>query len=198
KSQGCFASNTTVRLANGDLKQMSDLHVGDLVFVKKENEIITSPVLAIFRHYRSSIHFVDIYTTNSIIPLRLTPLHSLLVLSKHDKHERYIFAKDVSVGNHVFSSDLRPLAVVNVKETLISDDSGYAILTFEGNIIANDIVASCYATYDHSTMHMITTPMRWWFLILFQLRQLIAFDYLQHLTSNIIVSFVDFYLQSIY
>ncbi|CAF0967140.1 unnamed protein product [Rotaria sp. Silwood1] len=198
KSQGCFASNTTVRLANGDLKQMSDLHVGDLVFVKKENEIITSPVLAIFRHYRSSIHFVDIYTTNSIIPLRLTPLHSLLVLSKHDKHERYIFAKDVSVGNHVFSSDLRPLAVVNVKETLISDDSGYAILTFEGNIIANDIVASCYATYDHSTMHMITTPMRWWFLILFQLRQFIAFDYLQHLTSNIIVSFVDFYLQSIY
>ncbi|CAF1154832.1 unnamed protein product [Rotaria sordida] len=198
KSPGCFASNTSVRLATGHLKQISNLHVGDLIFVKRENQIITSPILAIFRHYRSLIRFVDIYTTDSIIPLRLTPLHSLLVLPKQDKHERYLFAKDVSIGSHVFSSDLRLLTVVNIKEVLISDDNGYTILTFEGNIIVNDIVASCYATYDHSIMHMMTMPMRWWFLILFQLRQLIEFDYLQQLTNKIIVSFVDFYLQAIY
>ncbi|CAF5158200.1 unnamed protein product, partial [Rotaria magnacalcarata] len=116
----------------------------------------------------------------------------------YDKHERYVFAKDVSIGSLVLSSDLSPLTVIAVKEVVIYDDSGYAVLTMEGNIIANGIVASCYATYDHSMMHIITTPMRWWFHILIELRQLIVFDYLQQMTSNIIVSLVDFYLQSIY
>jgi hypothetical protein len=174
---------------------MSDLVVGDLVFVKSKNDVITSPILAIFRHYRSSIRFLDIYTTESTVPLRLTPLHSLLVLSKYDKRKRYLFAQDVSIDDVVFSSDLRPLRVIDVKETLIYDDSGYAPLTFEGNIIVNDIIASCYATHEHSMMQLITTPIRWWFFVLFEFHQSIGFDYLQKLTSNIVVSFVDFYFQ---
>ncbi|CAF0938358.1 unnamed protein product [Adineta steineri] len=191
----CFASTTTVRLANGHIKKISDLVVGDLVFVESNEKVISSPILATFRYYRSSIRFVDIYAMGYSIPLRLTPQHSLLVLSNYGKNKRYSFAQNVSVGDLIFSSDLSPLKVVDVKEIIIYDDSVYALLTFEGTIIANDIVASCYGTFDHSTMHMITTPIRWWFLVLFEFRQLIGFDYLQELTSNIIISFVDFYLQ---
>ena len=98
----------------------------------KGNEVILSPVLTIFRHYRSSIRFIDIYTLESSIPLRLTPLHSLLVLPKYGKTKHYSFAQDVSVGDFIFSSDLLLLQVTNIKEILIYHDHVYAPLTFEG------------------------------------------------------------------
>ena len=174
---------------------MSELVVGDLVFVKNKYKVTTSPILAIFQHYRNVIRFLDIYTNESINPLRLTPLHSLLVVAKYDKHPRYTFAQDVSINDIVFSSDLHQVRVINIKETLIYNDSGYAPLTFEGNIIVNDILASCYATYDHSIMHIITTPIRWWFYMLYEFYQSIEFIYVQKLTSNIVISLVDFYFQ---
>ena len=177
---------------------MNDLVEGDSVFVKHNEEIIESTILVVFRHYRSSIRFLDICTAGQMMPLRLTPLHSLLVLSKYDTRERYSFAKDLSIGDFVFLSDLRPLKVVNIKEVVVYNDSGYAPLTFEGNIIINDLIASCYAKYGHSTMHIITTPIRWWFFILFKYQQFPYFNYLQKLTTDIIVSFIDFDLRSIF
>lgn len=198
KTNGCFSSDVTVHLADGQFKKISNLHVGDQVYVKSKNTTITSPVLAIFRHHRSSIRFINIYTSLSSVPLRLTPLHSVLVLPQHDTRERYFFAKDVSAGDLVFTSELQTLKVVDVKESFVYEESIYAAITFEGNIVANGIVASCYATYDHSTMHMMTTPIRWWYLFLLQLHQLIEFDYLQQLTSNIIVFFIDFYSKPLF
>jgi hedgehog protein len=191
----CFASNTTLRLVTGHSKRMSDLLVGDLVFVKRENDVIVSAVLAIFRHHRHSISYIDIHTEGSTSPLRLTPLHSLLILRKHGKNECYSFAQDVSVGDYVFTSNLRRVKVIDVKELFIHDDYAYAPLTFEGTIIVNDIIASCYGTYSHSTMHMLTTPIRWWYLIVFQFRRVMELDRLQKLTSNLIVYFIDFYLK---
>ena len=175
---------------------MADLVVGDLVYVKRNDEIVASPILTVFRHYRSITRFLDIYTTGSQIPLRLTPLHSLMVLPRDHTRERYLFAEDISVGDFVFSSDLRLLKIINIQEALVYNDSGYAPLTFEGTIVVNDIVASCYATHDHSMMHIITTPIRWWFFMLFELRQFLQVDYMQKLTTNTVVSFVDFYLST--
>lgn len=188
----CFAFNATVQLTNSRVKKMSDLIVGDPVFVKHNNEIKESVIVAVFHHYRNIIRFLDIYTMESMIPLRLTPMHSLLVLLGNDTRERYLFAKDVSVGDFVFSSDLRPLKVTHVKEVLVYNTTGYAPLTFEGTIVVNDIVASCYATYDHSTMHVITTPLRWWFNILFKFYAFSGIDYVHEFTTGIVVSFVDF------
>ena len=175
---------------------MSDLVVNDQVYVMKENQVISSPVLAIFRHHRSSIRFIDIYTTESIFPLRLTPLHSLLVRPKHSRTERYAFAQTISVDDFVFSSDSRFIKVTNIIEILVSNDIVYAPLTFEGSIIVNGLVASCYGTLDHSIMHMITIPIRWWYFILLQFHRLPGFDYCQSITSNLIVLFIDFYGQN--
>jgi hypothetical protein len=111
------------------------------------------------------------------------------------QNECYSFAQDVSVGDYVFTSNLRRVKVIDVKELFIHDDYAYAPLTFEGTIIVNDIIASCYGTYSHSTMHMLTTPIRWWYLIVFQFRRVMELDRLQKLTSNLIVYFIDFYLK---
>jgi hedgehog protein len=182
-----------LHLANGDSKRMNDLVVGDQVYVMKGNEVITSPVLAIFRHYRSSIRFIDIYTTESSSPLRLTPLHSVLVLPKSGEIKHYSFAQNVVIGDFLFSHNLRLLKVTNIKEILIDDDNVYAPLTFEGSIVVNEIIASCYGTFSHSIMHILTTPIRWWYFILFHFSQLIECEHFQKLTSDLVVHFIDFF-----
>ena len=174
---------------------MSDLVVGDQVYVMKENEVISSPVLAIFRHYRSSIRFIDIYTMELSFPLRLTPMHSLLILPQNGKIQRYSFAQNVVVGDFIFSSNLRLLKVTDIKEILVHDDNVYAPLTLEGSVIVNEIVTSCYGTLNHSMMHILTMPIRWWYFILFQINQLIGCDHFQKLTSDLAVYFIDFYAQ---
>ena len=34
-------------------------------------------------------------------------------------------------------------------------------LKFEGNIVVDNILASCYAEFDHHLAHIVMTPMRW-------------------------------------
>ena len=191
EASSCFASNATVRLVSGHLKRMSDLAIGDQVYVKREDVVVSSAVLTVFRHYRHLIHFIDIYTTESNVSLRLTPTHSLLVLSQDRTTMSYSFARDVRVGEFVFTSDLRLLKVIDIKEISFSKDYVYAPLTFEGTIIVNDIIASCYGTYAHSTMHMVTLLIRWWYYILLQIRQMIQYEQLQTFTNNLIVFFLD-------
>jgi len=177
---------------------MSDLVVGDHVYVIRKDEVITSPVLAIFRHHRNSIRFIDIYTAQTVSPLRLTPLHSLLVFSKHGKTQHYSYAQDILVDDFIFSSNLRLSKVTAIKEVLVDDDIVYAPLTLEGSIIVNDIVASCYGTLNHSIMHILTIPIRWWYFALFHFHQLTGFDHFQRMTSNFVVHVVDFYAQYLF
>ena len=171
---------------------MSEILVGDTVLVKRDDAIVPSTVLATFQHYRHAIRFVDIYTAESTTPLRLTPLHSLLVLSKQGKNGHYSFAQDVSVGDFVVAADLHPLRVIDVQELFMYDDYVYAPLTFEGNLVVNGLVASCYGTYSHATMHLLTIPLRWWYLALFEFHRVMGLRPLQKLTSDLIVYFLDF------
>ena len=55
---------------------------------------------------------------------------------------------------------LKPGVVVNVEE---KDQLGvYAPLTSQGNIIVDDILASCYSDFDsHELQHMVFLPFRW-------------------------------------
>ena len=37
----------------------------------------------------------------------------------------------------------------------------YVPLTTDGNIVVDQILASCYASFDHDLAHMMMTPMQW-------------------------------------
>ena len=38
----------------------------------------------------------------------------------------------------------------------------YDPLTMEGNLLVNDIVASCYAKFDHDLAHNVMKPIQWY------------------------------------
>jgi hypothetical protein len=147
-------------------------------------QIQKSRVLAVFHHQRSLVRFLDIYTTNNQEPLRLTPSHSILTRKNHAKESlfHYNFAHNIAIGDFILSSNLNPVRVMNIKEIILYNQTISTPLTFEGNIIVNNLIASCYATYTHQLMHILTTPIRYWY----QIETFSRFNYL-------IIHFIDFY-----
>jgi hypothetical protein len=94
----------------------------------------------------------------------------------------YDFASNVEIGDLLFSSKFKPLRVINIKEILLYNQTISTPLTFQGNIIVNNLIASCYANYHHQFMHLLTIPMRY-------LYQIETFSQFNHF----IVHFIDFY-----
>ncbi|CAF0987878.1 unnamed protein product [Rotaria sordida] len=182
---GCFFDKTNITLADGSIRPLNLLNVGEEVLVHlSSGKIQKSRVLTIFHHQRPSVRFLEIYTINKQEPLRLTPSHSILI-KKNTKKEssfHYNFAYNIAIGDFVFSSELKPLRVINIKEIILYNQIISTPLTFEGNIIVNNLIASCYATYHHKFMHMLTLPLRYWY----QIETFSQFNYL-------IVHLIDFY-----
>lgn len=108
---------------------------------------------------------MDIHTADEHEPLRLTPSHSILTLKNHagDDSPDYDFASNVAVGDFVFSSKLEAVRVTDIREVTLYNQTISTPMTNEGTIIVNDLVASCYATYPHHFMHLLTSPIRLWY-----------------------------------
>lgn len=192
----CFAENTAVRLHDGAPKLMRDLDVGDRVLVSKYSpdnnlKLISSPILTVFRHHCSSIRLLDIFTTDREHPIRLTPTHSLLVRKANANTEMFEFASQISVGDYLFSPSRKLQRVSKIKEIFLENSTVYAPLTFEGTIVTNHSIASCYGTYSHDFMHVLTIPVRWWYRALFELSNL---QFLQKLTNNFLIQFIHGYV----
>ena len=192
---GCFAENTTVILEDGMLELMRNLAVGDRVLVSiyskdRDLKLISSTILTVFYHHFSSIRLLDIYTTHKIRPLRLTPTHSLLVQKAKTDTKKFQQALEISIGDYLISPTLELLQVSDIKEIFMNDTTIYAPLTFEGTIVTNHSIASCYGTYSHQFMHVLTTPIRWWYRMLLELSNL---HFLQKLTNDFLVKFIHGY-----
>ncbi len=123
---------------------------------------------------------MDIYTTNNQEPLRLTPSHS--ILTKKNNEFYYDFAYNIAIDDLILSSKLKPVRVINIKEIILYNQTISTPLTFEGNIIVNNLIGSCYATYTHKFMHILTTPIRYWY----QIERFSRFNY-------ILIHFIDIY-----
>jgi hypothetical protein len=161
------------------------LTIGEEVLVYlSSGQIKKSRVLTIFHHKRSSVRFLDIYTTNDRTPLRLTSSHSILTKKNNGKQSPfdYDFASNIAIGDFVVSSKLKSVKVINIKEIMLYNQTISTPLTFEGNIMVNNLIGSCYATFNHQLMHMVTMPIRYWY-------QIETFSRLNY----IIVYFIDLY-----
>jgi hypothetical protein len=76
-----------------------------------------------------------------------------------------VFASHVKIGDLVLAynggQDIFPSEVISVE--LLHLKGIYSPLTTQGNIIVDDIVASCYADFDsHEIQHLMFAPFRWW------------------------------------
>ena len=157
---GCFHEHTQITLADGSIRPLNALHTGDEVLVHSSSgQFRSSRVLTVFHHRRSFVRFLDLYTTENSQPLRLTPSHSILTKNGYD------FASNLLIGDWLISSEFQPVQITKIDEILLVNQTISTPLTFEGNIIANNLIASCYATFNHQSMHLITTPIRYWYQI---------------------------------
>jgi hypothetical protein len=183
---GCFFAKTNITLSDGSIRSLDTLITGDevLVYSSSLGKIEKSRVLAIFHHQRSSVRFLDIYTTDNQEPLRLTPTHSILTKKNSAKQSsfHYDFAYNIAINDWIVSSKLESIQVMKIEEILLYNQTISTPLTFEGNIIVNNLLASCYATFNHQLMHFLTTPIRYWY----QIERFSRFN-------SFLIHFIDFY-----
>ena len=170
----CFSGSSIISKADGSWTHIRQLKVGDQVLVAHFNtngsiELRSSPILAIdvYQHYNphSPVYYREISTTIHSSALHITPSHSLLVRKKHNSYSEYLFASQVSIGDHLYFVNEYTQSTIEVTVTQINDTilfDAYAPLTVEGNIIVNHLIVSCYGTFTHSVGHLVKMPRRWW------------------------------------
>ena len=145
---------------------MRDLKVGDeILTVSSEGKQIFSPVLMFLDHNRSVRELYYVIETHSGKRIVATPQHLLFVSDRITVSEimgRAEFVKNARVGQYLLTShdsSLRPDRIVSITTKISS--GAYAPLTSTGNLIVNDVTASCYAVVQSQTLaHLSFFPVR--------------------------------------
>ena len=150
-----------------------DLQLKDEVLVVKQlsdGQMILgySQVLAVDIYQKwnrsSSIIYLEIYTGDNN-PLYITPAHSLRIRKQSRSVQEFLFASEAEVGDYLYvtNPDYQSVSEVPIsKINTIKQFDAYAPLTFEGNIVVNNKVVSCYGTFSHSTGHLVKMVRRYW------------------------------------
>ena len=155
----CFPSNTTVYIknVNGSIKkkEMGDLSVGDRVQAcdTKSRCVIYSEVI-MFAHRDPSVHQVN------YLKIVLEDTSSIVLSSNHlimsGERMKATMAKNLEVDHMLYTINeegvISSKKVVAIEE--INDSGVFCPITKEGNVVVNNILASCYASVnDQSFFH---------------------------------------------
>jgi len=176
----CFSSHSTVMTSQGVQKTMSDLKIGDQIRVMDPTtgKLIFSPVITFLDRKPSDNTFFHLITTESGEKLTVTPLHLVYSYSDMELQNeiideqidfslfKAIFARDISVGDLVLVSQntnkagqLNPSRVSKIEKQM--HKGAYSPLTETGNIVVDNILASCYASFDSQWVaHKAFSPIR--------------------------------------
>lgn len=172
RAGGCFDGSSTVITPSGQ-RNMSDLRVGDEVLTWNDETKSTdfSPVLMFLDRDEKRTHDFFTLLTRSGKSLTLTGSH--LVYVKEDgvndtSEETVTFARKVIPGQWVKSLDtsshrhVRTVVYDQVVDVIVQSKTGaFAPLTQTGNVIVNQVLASCYANInDQSLAHASFWPVR--------------------------------------
>ncbi len=168
-------------LADGTRRSLAELKVGDSVLtVNRAGQLEFSPVILFLdRDPREARQFYTV-KTEAGHKLTLTPSHLLYAnvdtdgafggeIIDNQVEEDFssfeaVFAKDVREGDFVLVQDgrggLKPTRIVSID---IGVEMGvFAPLTSTGNLVVDNVVASCYAVVDSQTVaHAAFAPFRW-------------------------------------
>ncbi|ESO82723.1 hypothetical protein LOTGIDRAFT_229767 [Lottia gigantea] len=156
----CFPGQETsfVTLKN-DKRRIEDVEVGDEVKVITDQlEFRYSRVYALgHKNKDRKTMFIELGTASSRIPI--SPRHFIKIYDNGNIIEK--FAKDVKVGDTLLIDNNDQLVEEPVLEIDHVEAQGlYAPFTEEGNIIINNVVASCYAEVKSSLAHKLLSPIR--------------------------------------
>ena len=159
----CFPGSSLIELANGSLKSLSHLQIGDHVRVNKHHTY--EPVIA-FIHAKEYGLFDFLQVTirslfsNSTSVLLVAPNH--LVFDFDSNNAR--FAGKFHVGGRlqfIENEQTVPGEIISMK--LVKAQGYYAPLTPSGTIVVDGVVSSNYATVsNHALAHFFMGAYRWW------------------------------------
>ena len=152
-SSTCFPASTIVYITNvnGNIKkkQMSDLSIGDRVQAcdTKSRRVIYSEVI-MFAHRDPGVQQVN------YLKIVLEDTSSIVLSSNHlimsGERMKATMARNIEVDHMLFTIDeegvISSKKVVAVEE--ITDLGVFCPITKEGNVVVNNILASCYASVN--------------------------------------------------
>ena len=152
-SSNCFSSNTIVYIkdvkGNIKKKQMSDLFIGDRVQAcdTKSRRVIYSEVI-MFAHRDPSVKQVN------YLKIVLEDTSNIVLSSNHlimsGERMRATMARNIEVNHMLFTINeegvISSKKVVAIEE--IIDSGVFCPITKEGNVVVNNILASCYASVN--------------------------------------------------
>lgn len=187
RSGGCFESNSLVFTPKGSIT-ITDVKIGDeILAVDSDGNLKFSEVLLFLDRDPLSSRLYYQIETESGSKISLTPSH-LIFVSDHNStqfrkqmNSRAEFAKNVQKGQFLYTSSLgdnkmnKSMTITDNHQSnkhfayldrVVSVETklgigAYAPLTREGNLIVNNIIASCYAVInDQSIAHWSFLPIR--------------------------------------
>ncbi|PSN47519.1 Sonic hedgehog protein A [Blattella germanica] len=164
KSGGCFAGDTMVQTSSGDVLKLEDLRIGDRVLAldMSTGELKYSEVILFLdRDVGQTREFLRL-RTESGRQLTVTPSHLVLRATQRQQPEA-VFAARVRRGDRLlvqFANATPEFDTVLSVEPVLRRGV-YAPLTLDGTIVADGIVASCYAVVDSQWIaHWAYAPFR--------------------------------------
>uniref|UniRef100_A0A1I7WXK1 HintN domain-containing protein n=1 Tax=Heterorhabditis bacteriophora TaxID=37862 RepID=A0A1I7WXK1_HETBA len=123
----CFTGDTTIEMPSGK-KRMDELKIGDLILTAEGNNTVFTPVLSFMHRLPDTVaFFIRVETEQSV--LKLTPQH---------------FIYKVAI---LYIHSVRISSVSVVQERGV-----YAPMTKAGDLLANNIYASCHNVIKSSTL----------------------------------------------
>ena len=162
---GCFHGSNMVRLESGERKFISDLKVGESVLAVNEVGILRYSQVIIQLHADSDATTkFQVIRTKTGRNLTLTPSHLIYKAEKEIAPFKSVFAMKIRKEDSIFVFDENKGIIQDeVASNNVETRKGlYSPVTSHGNIIVEDIVASCYSDYEsQSFLHMAFGPARW-------------------------------------
>ena len=158
--------------SRGTKKRLSDLQIGDEVLVvdTATGDLSFSPVITFLDRDPKEKRQFYVITTETGQKLTLTPTHLVYSTSGNEviieddlTSFEAVYAKDIQEGDLLLvqtsRGQVRPARVSTVEMRVLT--GVYAPLTSMGNLVVDNIVASCYAVVDSQWVaHMAFAPLR--------------------------------------
>ncbi|CAD6192515.1 unnamed protein product [Caenorhabditis auriculariae] len=147
----CFTGDGIVRTPEGP-KHMRDVHVGDLLLTAEGNGTQFTRV-ASFMHRlpETRAAFVKLQAGDHVISL--TPQHFIYKADCDSQITELVYAEDVRVGDCLLINKEQALLPTEVTNKSIFYETGvYAPMTETGDLIVDDVYASCHNVIKANTL----------------------------------------------
>merc|ERR1712106_473897 len=158
KKGGCFPGTAEVTLASGGRKKMKELQIGDEVLTSSGTFSAVLGWLDI--QPGQETNFIKL-ETNLSSSTSMTGSHVIFSRSVKEEAATPKYAEEVKMGDLIIEEEAGELAEV-VKISRFSSVGYYAPLTYEGTVVVDGYLASCYASYPHWVAHAALYTARAW------------------------------------